>query len=721
MDAKEEFDLDLGRYFLILLRHWFQVVGIFSVTLILIFLATTRLKRTYEAQGKLLFKLDSTAALIGLGESVGELQPIVASQNPLTTEIEVIYSYPLLKRTIDQLGLKNEEGEPLKVQALSEKLSVKIIGGTDVVRLSYMSRNPKEAAAVVNTLMQIYIQNDIATKQGETTETQNFIENQIPATQADVREAEAALRQFKEENNVIALQDEAREAVVVMRDLDIQIALVQGDLEQATARARELQRTVNLSAEEALAISDISQSEGIQQVLRRLVEVETKLATQRSVFEEAAPTVIELRDELNYLRQILDEQMAQVIGNNRSISSGILQIGDVKRSLIKDFIDAEAQRLGYADRLRSLYQSRLAYERRTNLLPQLQEKQRELERNLEAAQSTYQTLLESLKKIQVKQNEDTANARIIEEAIPPEKGSSGRVKILLLGVFLAGFLSTGTVLFLELRDSSLKTIQEAREVFPYPLLGLIPLFGKKSISKKRLRDSPAPEIPVIATPYSLVSEMYRMMQANLKFLSSDQVIKVIVVSSSIPKEGKSTVAANLAATMAQLGRRILLIDADMRQPSQHHAWNLTNVVGLSEVLVGQATLEDAMCPVMENLTVLTAGVIPPNPLALLDSKRMSMLIQGFAQAYDYVIIDTPPLVLAADAISLSQMADGILLVVRPGIVDYSKVKVTQEILERAGHPVLGLVVNGVIQKNESTSYFYHQKERVEEKSKTLTS
>lgn len=720
MDAKEEFDLDLGRYFLILLRHWFQVAGIFSVTLILIFWATTRLKRTYEAQGKLLFKLDSTAALIGLGESVGELQPIVASQNPLTTEIEVIYSYPLLKRTIDQLGLKNEEGEPLKVQALSEKLSVKIIGGTDVVRLSYMSRNPKEAAAVVNTLMQIYIQNDIATKQGETTETQNFIENQIPATQADVREAEAALRQFKEENNVIALQDEAREAVVVMRDLDIQIALVQGDLEQATARARELQRTVNLSAEEALAISDISQSEGIQQVLRRLVEVETKLATQRSVFEEAAPTVIELRDELNYLRQILDEQMAQVIGNNRSISSGILQIGDVKRSLIKDFIDAEAQRLGYADRLRSLYQSRLAYERRTNLLPQLQEKQRELERNLEAAQSTYQTLLESLKKIQVKQNEDTANARIIEEAIPPEKGSSGRVKILLLGVFLAGFLSTGTVLFLELRDSSLKTIQEAREVFPYPLLGLIPLFGKKSISKKRLRDSPAPEIPVIAAPYSLVSEMYRMMQANLKFLSSDQVIKVIVVSSSIPKEGKSTVAANLAATMAQLGRRILLIDADMRQPSQHHAWNLTNVVGLSEVLVGQATLEDAMCPVMENLTVLTAGVIPPNPLALLDSKRMSMLIQGFAQAYDYVIMDTPPLVLAADAISLSQMADGILLVVRPGIVDYSKVKVTQEILERAGHPVLGLVVNGVIQKNESTSYFYHQKERVEEQSKTLT-
>ncbi|MGC9527850.1 MAG: tyrosine-protein kinase family protein, partial [Limnospira sp.] len=152
--------------------------------------------------------------------------------------------------------------------------------------------------------------------------------------------------------------------------------------------------------------------------------------------------------------------------------------------------------------------------------------------------------------------------------------------------------------------------------------------------------------------------------------------------------------------------RVMLIDADMRQPCQHHVWGLTNAVGLSDVLVGQAQLEDAIGHGIEQLDILTAGVTPPNPLALLDSRRMTSLIRNFSEEYDFVIIDTPPLTLAADALTVSQMASGVLLVGRPRLVDRDSAKSAKELLERSGQRVLGMVING-ISKTESTKYFYH--------------
>lgn len=327
------------------------------------------------------------------------------------------------------------------------------------------------------------------------------------------------------------------------------------------------------------------------------------------------------------------------------------------------------------------------------------------------SQSTSQTLLKKVQELQVAENKNTANARIIALALVPEKPLPGQKPIIFaIGVIFGGFLSTATVLLLEMRDRSLKTLKEVREAFGYTLLGVVPLLVNKTRSRHRDTQSTTPEIAVRDKPYSLTSETYRMIQANLKFLSSDEQLKSIVITSAVPQEGKSTVSANLAAAIAQLGRKVLLIDADMRLPSQHHLWQLTNAVGLSEVLVGQAQFNTAVSKAMNNLDVLTAGVRPPNPLALLDSKRMASLLEGFSSQYDFVIIDAPPVLLAADALTLSQMTDGILLVARPGVIDSNSANTAQEVLERSGQNVLGLVANGIVEKNESSSYFSHAKE-----------
>jgi capsular exopolysaccharide synthesis family protein len=197
-----------------------------------------------------------------------------------------------------------------------------------------------------------------------------------------------------------------------------------------------------------------------------------------------------------------------------------------------------------------------------------------------------------------------------------------------------------------------------------------------------------------------------MLQANLKFISHRKVRK-IVVTSSVTAEGKSEVSANLAAVIAQSGKRVLLVDADMRKPTQHHLWGLINSVGLSHLLVGQGVFSQAVQKVTEFLAVLTAGVIPPNPLALIDSEGMTSLVDIFAENYDYVIFDTPPLAGIADAAVLGKMADGILLVTRPGVLDAPSAAAAKSLLERSEANVLGIVANAVNAKQEPSSYFYY--------------
>ncbi|AFY46256.1 capsular exopolysaccharide biosynthesis protein [Nostoc sp. PCC 7524] len=718
--SREAIDLDFHRYLLMLKRRWILTVGIFFATAGFGVFATTLMKPSYEAAGKLLFRIPAfniVGSNLLPNSSEGEfrgLRALVSTQNPISTEVEVITSYPLLQRTIDALKLKNNQGKPLTVKALAKNLDLKIVGGTDVLQITYKSRNPEEAAAVVNSVMNVYLENDILTNRTEVEATRRFMARQLPQTQAAVSTAEVALRKFKQQNNIVDLTEEARSAVTIIGGLDTEINTVKASLNEITAQSNELRKKVGLDSPQAIAMSTLSQSPAVQGALTQYQDIERQLATERSRFSEAHPTIVNLEARKSNLKTLLQQQINQTLGKRTTVSPKLLQIGELQQGLITDFLRSEVQRLGLAQRLTSLSNSRATYEQRMQKMPQLEQTLRELQRTLEVAQSTYQNLLRKTQELQVAEHKNTANARIISQALVPEEPVlKKKIIVVVLSVMFGAFLSTTTVLLLEMRDRSLKTLQEIRQVFEYTLLGIIPT---SPVSHKTMSfylqdtESITPSIAVRDRPYSLTSEMYRMLQANLKFLSSDKELKTIVVTSSVPKEGKSSVSANLALAISQMGRKVLLIDADMRVPSQHKIWELSHTSGLSDVLVGQSQFNETVSQVTHYLDVLTAGVRPPNPLALLDSKRMALLIQDFSDQYDVVIIDSPPLLLAADALTLSQMSDGILLVARPGVIDNSSADTVQEMLERCGHNVLGLVVNGLIEQNEFGSYFYHAQE-----------
>ncbi|MDJ0734035.1 MAG: polysaccharide biosynthesis tyrosine autokinase [Nostocaceae cyanobacterium] len=703
-----DLDLDLGKYLLAWKRRWVPAVGIFLITTAsCATFSSILLKPTYEAGGKLLFqKVDKASSLTGFGQGTAQLESLQANQTPLSSEIEVIASNPLLEKTIERLKLKNSQGQLLKPKDLKTNLTVKIIGATDVLKLTYKSSNSQEAAAIVNTLMNVYIENNILKNRSEAIAARRFIAKELPELEREVLRAEAEVRKFKEKNQVVDLSKEAESAVLEIASLNRQITAFEAELNGVNGRITQLRKQLGLNVDQAMAVNILSQSPELQAAMAELKVVEGELTNEKKRFLDTHPDVIALKNKKALLDKIVKEKLQEIGGSKLQISYGLLQNKDVKQSLVEQYVALEVQKLNLTRQLDSLYKSRDTYEKRAGILPQLQQTQERLERKVTAAKATYNTLLTKLPEIQVTENKNTGNAEIIEPARVPEKGDTGRIKFLALGVMLGLFLATTAVLLLEIRDKSLKTIEDIKQFFGYPLLGIIPFFGEKSKTRHMDLDLTTTQVPVRDEPGSFVSEIYGMIQANLKFLSSDKELKVIVVTSSVPGEGKSTVAANLAAAMAQLGRRVLLIDADLRNPSQHHLWELSNVEGLSNVLVGQSEFSPVTSPDIEYLEILTAGVIPPNPLALLDSQRMASLIKSASSKYNFVIIDAPSLILTADALTLGQMSDGILLVGQPGIVDRNSAAMAKEMLERSEQNILGLVINGINKSDFLNSLYY---------------
>ncbi|MGF1674268.1 MAG: polysaccharide biosynthesis tyrosine autokinase, partial [Rivularia sp. (in: cyanobacteria)] len=414
------------------------------------------------------------------------------------------------------------------------------------------------------------------------------------------------------------------------------------------------------------------------------------------------PTVINLSQKLQALRNQLEGRVGQIVGNGVSVKEPDLQIGELKQSLTAELVKSEVERLAANNRVGLLSRAFGSAQARLSVLPRLEQQQRELQRKLQVAQSTYEQLLKQLQEAQVVEKQNVGNARMIASALVPDKSISPKIPLnLALGGFLGILLGAGTALILEAMDKSLKTIDEAKKLLGYPLLGTIPNLDGKDKERQQL--------PVLNNPYSPATSAFEILQSNLGFTMSDKALKVIVVSSSIPGEGKSFVSSNLAVAVAQLGRRVLLIDGDMRRPTQQNIWDLPNMLGLSNVLVGQASLQGSVTEALVTLDVLTCGKIPPNPLALLESQRMANLVKQASQDYDFVIIDAPPLTAVADALNLGKLADGILLVVRPGVANTGSVSAAKSMLEQSCHRVLGMVVNGVTTDNSYGGYYYYSK------------
>ncbi|MBK1988478.1 polysaccharide biosynthesis tyrosine autokinase [Sphaerospermopsis aphanizomenoides BCCUSP55] len=702
MESKQEDQnlLEFQNYSLVFKKYWLVIVTVIAFVFGLTGLLTFIQKPIYEAKGKLLLKQSDASSLAGLTQKVGGLTGLSNTSNPVDTEVQIIRSNPIVQKTIDRLKLKNKQGNALTIEEFIKKLKVTGIRDTDVMELTYQSNNATEAAAIVNTLMKIYWENNILINRTETTSAKEFLSKQLPQIENRVAQAEADLRYFKDKNQIVSLEAEANLGVQEIKNLLSDIFRQKAQLEAAKSRSIGLQNQLNLNTQKAFNLSTISQSPGVQQVLTEYQKVQDDLAVTKTRLTDEHPTVKNLISKEKALKQQLEKRVGDIVYSQESIPEKNLQIGQLKQTLTDELVQSQVNQLALATQISVLQNAFLSSQARLRMLPQLEQQQRSLERRLQVAQATYQQALKQLQEMEVAEKQKVGNVRIVSEALIPDKPISPRISLnLALGGFLGVLLGIGVALLLEAMDKSLKTVEEAKQLLGYPLLGSIPRLGHK--------EGIGSELPVRDNPYSSASAAFEMLMTNLNFTLSDKELRVILVTSSMPNEGKSFVAANLAVAKAQMGCRVLLVDADMRRPRQHEIWELPNVMGLSNLLVGQGELAKT-AQVMVGLELLTSGTIPPNPVALINSQRMDLLIKEYAKDYNFVIIDTAPLSIAAETQILGKLVDGMLLVVRPGMVDSRTAIAAKSLVEQSGQQVLGMVVNGVANDIDYGYYSYQQ-------------
>ncbi len=706
---------DLAAYGMVLRRRWLPAVLVgMGVIAGALFLAS-RQQPYYVAEGQLLVKKrDEALSLLtqgNPGRNPGELEGLNALNTPLDTEAEVVRSTPLLQAVIAQLDLRAEDGTPLQASAVAEALEVKPIKGADILSVTYESGDPEQAARLVNQLMQLYIEKNIQINREEAAAARGFIGQKLPQVAEQLRKAEANLQLFQEQNSVVELQKEAESAVTNISDLDKQMSQVQTALSGSVAQSASLQQKLGISEQQAIALNALGESKSVQDALTQYETVQQQLALQRAVYTETSPNVTLLKDQERSLRLLLQSRVARVLGE-QGVAISNFQLDTIKAKLLQDLVDVEVNRQSLQNQFLTLRQIRQAYQQRANSLPRLNQLQRQLERQVELTQNNYKNLVDRLQEVQIAENQNLGNVRVLSPAITPTDPTISKKQLLLpvAGVLGAGLLGLATALLLDLLDSSVQTAKDVRDRFPYPLLGIVPA---TKLARRGSAEAFLPQLSVRDEPSTLSSEAYRMLQAKLKFLSPDSQLKSVAITSFVPQEGKSTVSANLAIALAELGHRVLLIDADLRYPVQHWVWGLGPSSGLSDLIIGQIDPQTAMHQVLPNLTVIPAGTIPPNPLALLDSDRMRSLLRHFEEHFDFVLLDTAPLTLVADTLPLGHATDGLLLVTRPGVLDVASANSGKELLHQSAQSVLGIVINGVQGKRESRQYFtqtaaYHQ-------------
>lgn len=689
-------DFDPKKYLRTLQRRWWVALLTAAVTIALAALAASTRKPSYEASGQLLIESDRKSSLTGVGGKIGTLESLKREATPLDTQALVLKSTPLRAMVIQDLHLKDAKGQPLDPTNLP--IAVEVVVGSDVLLVKFNDPDRDRAAAIVNRLMAFYIAQNRKLNNAEAAVAKGFIEQELPQAQADLERTAQALQQYRTAHQIVALDKESNATVEMLQKLTDQIQQTQAQIADTSAQQQTLQSHIAKSPGQSVQAASLSQTPAIQTALTELRETQHKLTLERARYQDTHPNVQVLQQQVKALEATLNQRIREVtLASNRSVTPGDLQVSPLSQKLITDAVQLQVRQEGLEQQLAALEQMKAGFNDRRHDIPGFLKNEEDLKQQLDLAQKNYNSLRNKLAEIRLAEIQSVANARVIQPATPPLTPSNQARNLLLLAGTGAGLcLGIAAAFGADMIDRHLKTTDEIRAAYPYSLLGLIPRLN----SAPQLWDHSS-QVP----PVPFIQEAFRMLQTHLKFLNPDGQSQTIVISSALPQEGKSTIAANLATTMAQSGQRVLLLDANLRSPIQHALWDVAPGPGLSDWMVNADAADAIVQSVMPNLDLMTAGGVSPDATTWLESATFQQRLNDCRAHYDYILIDAPPLLDSVDAVILGKIADGLLLVARLGSLDDRSARAVQELLHRSGCPILGLVVNHLnLQRRRSSPF-----------------
>jgi succinoglycan biosynthesis transport protein ExoP len=639
--------------------------------------------------------------------SVSEQNPWLdawAGMRYYPTQYRLLESRGLAERVVVDLSLAEDplfnpratDSEPQDERlraALAAKiqagLTVNPIKSTELVTLAFEGRHPELVAKIVNGLADAFIDWGIERRTEFVGKASTFIDQQVDAFKQEIEEKEKQLQEFGRDIDVVNLDPESNEIIERITQLNRSYSEAIADRVEIEARYYEL------SGASAAAVAEANPTALIEGAKRDLLALERDYEAKLTVYKKDHPVMLDLEAQIAEQRESLNDIIeAEVATMQRNLAASLQTARRRERSLKEQFESARREAMALNSVSVEMKNLEMEIGTRRELLDQLLRRQSET-----GMTARLQTSRES-------------NIRVIDRALAPRSPYRPSMRTSLTTGGGAGLgLGIGLVFLLHFLDRSVKSAEELERLLGLPVLAVIAdlsskgrrsgsygYYGRKRRRGKTGRDSTgatAPTIELIPTsnPRLGVSEAYRSLRTAL-LLSTAGGIKVVTVTSAEAGEGKTATAVNLATVMAQLGRKTLVIDADLRKARLHRILGVSNRIGLVNVLAEGLELQSALqSTAVENLTVLPSGPHPPNPSELLAAEPMADLVQQAKAIFDVVIIDSPPVLAVTDAILAGKLSDGVLLCFRAGRVQREDARACRDQLQLAGVRVLGSLLN----------------------------
>ena len=592
----------------------------------------------------------------------------------------------------------------------------------DAIRVVAVSTVPAEAELIANAYAEAFVRMTRESSREGVSASREFLEEQVGDRGTDLERLDSEMQAYMMREGAVALDQETSQLVN-------QIADLQARRDAASVRIRTQQASIAaLESERRRLESQLSGrlSSGLDARLEalqaRVREIENELQPfylenpELRTDPSGAPRVAQLQEELSRaqgeLRTVSGRLSSQSLGSGSGPgdnSSGFARASEIRAQIA----DARVQ-LSAAQAERGQLASRLSqYEAELSSIPRQSIELAQLQRERQAAEQLYGALESNLQEARVAEQSQLGYARIIRPALRPLAPFSPRRGWNILLATLFGLAAGSVLAIARVRlDHRINRPDDIRE-FGVPLLATIPNTDeliKRDFDGRETTNVDGREVDnhivTLLNPMAAASEAYRALRTAVQFSRPDVVVETILVTSSNPSEGKSVTAANLAVTMAQAGRRVLLVDADLRKPTAHRKLGTNREPGLVQRLFGEVSVRPEDVPlVADDLHLLTAGTIVPNPSELIGSKRMRELIDEMRTYYDVIIFDAPPVLAATDAVLLSTQCDATLVVVRAGRTKDYDLDTSLEAMQSVGASVIGTVLNG-FDINQAYGYRY---------------
>ena len=527
-------------------------------------------------------------------------------------------------------------------------VSVEQYETTDIINFEAIATDPRQASSISNAMAKAFVENEVKRVSQDFKGAKEYLQNNIKTYRNEYVQALRALKEYKKRNKTVNLDQEVAEAIKEISDLKI------------------AQRDLYLS----------------------LAETKTK-------FSPNHPAVIDIQNKIEQTKKMIQQKIDAIFG------SAAVSADPAVRDLASKAVNVDGlTELNTGDSA----SSRDIVSLDDKILMNLPEKSYEyaqLSLTVSVTQNLYNSLLNYKYQVGIAESAALANIYIVETAKTPEiddsKHKNPKVGLnSLIAVFLGMVFGIGAGLLVEYMDNTIKTADDLKSDKAVTFLGRIVKLRKK---EPRLIDEVDPRSPL--------REIFRTIRNNIRFATLDRPVKILLVTSSIQGEGRSFIVSNIAISSANEGKRVLIIDGDMRRPSMHSLFGLDNGTGLTSYLVGDASLQNILRQTrIEGLSVITTGPVPLDPAKLVESRKMHELLEDMKNVYDLVIVDSPPVFAAADALILGSASDGAIVVVESGRTTRQLYLDTEEALQKANINSVGVVLNKVAGREGSHLYYY---------------